>query len=564
MPIVRASEASFGSMRLQEALVPPGVGNSPDTAMSTARIHARNLAANWIGFAANLVVMFFLSPFVVHTLGETAYGIWSLLMVVMGYMGICDVGVRASTGRYIILYVGQKDHERVNDTVRTSLGLFAIMGLLFIAAGMGIGFGFPYFFPSTPPPYQESARFLLPALALTVWFGIASAVFSSILVAHDRFDLNRSVDLGVLAIRTVGAVIVLKAGTGLVGLVSVYLGSGLVSLAANYLLARWVYPRLRAWPYSLIRQRLKELFSYGIWAALANNAHRIIGQTDLIVVGTLIGVSRVTVYSVGAMLVYYSDSILSKIHITLFPSVQRAAARGDADEIRWYYLRQLRLALAVGIPMYFGYIFFGRIFIRLWMGHPDEFPESSVVGAATVMAILSTAKLLYLPAYGGEQLLAATGRIRFSSVTLIIEAMINLGLSIVFVLVLDQGILGVAAGTLVARVLVRGWIIPRKAVREAGLRAAPFLKVLGLGLLAAGGFAGWSMVLRAVITHQSWALFWAQVALALAGYAPMAFYLLVTPQDRQRVLRMLRRAGPDALNPADPGNVELSDEGHPR
>lgn len=43
--------------------------------MSKAGIYARNLAANWIGYGANPVVMFFLSPFVVRSLGDTAYGV---------------------------------------------------------------------------------------------------------------------------------------------------------------------------------------------------------------------------------------------------------------------------------------------------------------------------------------------------------------------------------------------------------------------------------------------------------------------------------------------------------
>ena len=61
--------------------------------MNRARIHARNLAANWIGHGANLVVLFFLSPFVVHTLGKVEYGIWSLLTVLTCSMGVLDLGV---------------------------------------------------------------------------------------------------------------------------------------------------------------------------------------------------------------------------------------------------------------------------------------------------------------------------------------------------------------------------------------------------------------------------------------------------------------------------------------
>jgi O-antigen/teichoic acid export membrane protein len=526
--------------------------------MSTARIHTRNLVANWIGFGANLVVMFFLSPFVVHTLGEVAYGIWSLMMIVTGYMGAVDIGTRASTGRYIILYLGQEDHERLGQTVRTSLGLFSILGLLFLAAGIGIGMGFPHFFPSTPEEYHGLVPFLLAAVALKIWLSVVAAVFSGVLVAHDRFDLTRGVDLAVLAVRTAGVVFVLNAGHGLVGLVSVNLLMGVLGLAANYVLARRVYPRLRVWPFTLSKARLKELFSYGIWASIAANAYRIMGQTDLIIVGALIGMSRVTVYSVGAMLIYYSDTILGKISVTFFPPVQRAAGRGDAEEVRWYYLRQLRLALALGIPMYLGYVVFGRLFIGLWMLHPVEFPETSVAGAAAVMTVLSIRKLLYLPAYGGEPLLAAVGRVRFSSIMGITEAAINLGLSIVFVLVLDWGILGVAAGTLAACILVRGWVIPWRAVREAGLRAEAFLKVLGLGLLAAGGFTAWSLLLRTVIVEESWVMFWVQVGLALAGYAPMAFFLLVPPADRKRVFRALR-PGNGRLSQGEDGEVELPD-----
>ena len=68
--------------------------------MSNARIHARNLLANWVGHGANVVVLFFLSPFVVHTLGKTEYGIWSLLSVLTGYMGLFDLGARDNGGNY--------------------------------------------------------------------------------------------------------------------------------------------------------------------------------------------------------------------------------------------------------------------------------------------------------------------------------------------------------------------------------------------------------------------------------------------------------------------------------
>lgn len=84
----------------------------------------RNIFINWGGHGANVLIMFFLSPFIVHTIGTVQYGIWSLVTLLTGYMGVLDLGIRASTGRYVVLYIGQKDHEKVDQTIRTALGFF--------------------------------------------------------------------------------------------------------------------------------------------------------------------------------------------------------------------------------------------------------------------------------------------------------------------------------------------------------------------------------------------------------------------------------------------------------
>ena len=152
-----------------------------------------------------------------------------------------------------------------------------------------VGLGFPHFFPSTPERFHRLAALLMPALAMNVWLALLGAVFSGILTAHDRFDLARGVDLGVLAVRATGTVLVLNWGYGIAGLTIVTLICSAVALAANLALARRIYSKLRVWPLQLAKARVRELFGYGIWASLATNAYRIIGQTDLIVVGVLLG-----------------------------------------------------------------------------------------------------------------------------------------------------------------------------------------------------------------------------------------------------------------------------------
>ena len=60
--------------------------------MSLTRRLLRNIASNWAGYVVQVAVGFFLTPFVVHSLGETQYGVWTLVVGVTGYYGLLDLG----------------------------------------------------------------------------------------------------------------------------------------------------------------------------------------------------------------------------------------------------------------------------------------------------------------------------------------------------------------------------------------------------------------------------------------------------------------------------------------
>lgn len=65
----------------------------------------RNVLANCTVLVAEVLVAFFLTPFIVGRLGLLTYGVWSLLNSLVGYMGLIDLGIRGSVGRFLILGV---------------------------------------------------------------------------------------------------------------------------------------------------------------------------------------------------------------------------------------------------------------------------------------------------------------------------------------------------------------------------------------------------------------------------------------------------------------------------
>ena len=80
----------------------------------TNRQIVANAVANWIGFAVQLVVAFFMSPILVHGLGAPRYGVWSLVESVLAYLMLFDLGVAASVVRYVARFEANGDLIRLN------------------------------------------------------------------------------------------------------------------------------------------------------------------------------------------------------------------------------------------------------------------------------------------------------------------------------------------------------------------------------------------------------------------------------------------------------------------
>src|SRR5262245_59121625 len=98
----------------------------------------RNIFSNWTGFFVNVVIALLLSPLIVHSLGETVYGIWILIGSLTGYLGILDLGVRTSLVKYVSEYFAKKDFDALNETFNTSLVTFLLIGLVTVLLALAL------------------------------------------------------------------------------------------------------------------------------------------------------------------------------------------------------------------------------------------------------------------------------------------------------------------------------------------------------------------------------------------------------------------------------------------
>src|SRR5882672_249739 len=89
----------------------------------------KNVGSGWFNLGINVTIGFFLSPYILHRLGDAAFGIWVLIFSVSGYYGIFDLGIRSSVIRYISKFTAVDDQEGLAKFFNTSLTAYTVIGL---------------------------------------------------------------------------------------------------------------------------------------------------------------------------------------------------------------------------------------------------------------------------------------------------------------------------------------------------------------------------------------------------------------------------------------------------
>ena len=109
--------------------------------MSVLKTISRNIFSNYVGIGGSIVIAFLLSPFLIHTLGDTNYGIWSVIAALTGYMALLDLGVSSAVAKYVSKYKALDDYPSLNKVMSTGLLILIGVGVLLVVAGPLISSG---------------------------------------------------------------------------------------------------------------------------------------------------------------------------------------------------------------------------------------------------------------------------------------------------------------------------------------------------------------------------------------------------------------------------------------
>ena len=502
----------------------------PGAAAASRRAVLVNAAASWLGFAAQVVATFFLSPVLIHGLGDRRYGIWALVDSVLAYLMLFDLGVAAAVVRFVARFEAARDREEMNRVFSTSIFIFVLAG----AAALGVGscvalVGLGAL--GVPADLRAEARITIILLSVNMAMGLPLGVFPSVLDGLGRYPAKTVVRTTGLILRIPLFIAIIHAGGGLVEMAWMITASNILEHAALAIAARRYLPGLRFAPSLVDWGTFRRIRGYSLSALLAMFAGRISFQTDSVVISSFLAPQFITFFAVGARLTDYVKSSLRAVTTVLTPAVSTLEARGDHAAIQRMLSDGTRYVLWAVLPIQAGLMLLGRPFLALWLG-PRYAEECS-----PVLSILALPLALALSQSIGGRILYGIGRLRWYARLAMLEAGTNLLLSLA--LVRPLGIEGVAWGTTIPNLLFNA-ILAVYVCRLLEVRVAAYLRRSFLTpiTVTAGLVLAWSASIH-LRTPQTWPELLLVGATGAAAYVSAAALVELGPRALLAHLRAL-------------------------
>ncbi len=402
----------------------------------------KNTLFNSVGKFFSIFVTFITTPYIIAVLGKELFGVWAVFGVLTQYFNLLDFGIRPSFVKYVSHYNTKKQYIKINQIVNTGLVFYLVMGVILVGIVFLVSHWLINFF-NVPLEYSADALFVIRLGVILFASGNLLSVFSGVMLGLQRMEYQNTIGVINGALRMIAIFSVLSLGFGIRGLIISNAVILVIAFFLNFYFAKRIFPKLS---FNLLKFRFstfKQLLGFGVNVQVSQAASLVNFQLDRILIPHYVGIAAVSFYDLGIKISRTVRDFPLLIRSALMPAVAELYAQKKFDKIYNVFLKVSRYSLLVGMPVAFFIFFNAKLIMLAWVG--SGFDE-----AAIILQIIVWGYFINMMGGGITSIVQGIGKPKYQMRAALISFILNLVLSIVFVI--KFGFYGAAVGTVIAMV----------------------------------------------------------------------------------------------------------------
>jgi O-antigen/teichoic acid export membrane protein len=410
------------------------------------RILARNAGSNVSVMLVKMGFAFVMAPVIVRALGNYDYGLWEIVLSLVGYMGMLDMGMRPAVTRYVAKFNAEGNRSSLNELFSTTVAFNGIIGLL----ACSILIAWAAFNPEILAEHNTNTDryvFFLLIIATQLLFQFPGYIAECFHMGHQRHFLKNNITIFNTIVGCSCILYLLSHGYGLITLALVNCIGVTLKYTIYFLLLfskKYGEYRIKKKYFSL--SILRVLLLFGGKSFVMGIAGTISGGISKVAIGFFLGPAAVPFYTIPARLISYISQFTMTVSNVFMPMFSHLQAKGEDEQLKNMYMVATKYIVGVTCPMAIGISLLGPYFISRWIG--PEYAEN----CNYILYFLSIGSILCLGNPLFSRFMTGTGQVGFLAIIRSLGALLLL--IITLLLIRPYGKEGVAFAYLATYCLV--------------------------------------------------------------------------------------------------------------
>lgn len=379
----------------------------------------------YINMVVNILVSLIYVPIMLRLMGQSEYGLYSLVASVIAYLSVLDMGFGNAMIRFVSKSKVRKDREEEKKINGLFLLLYLIIGVVAFLVGLVLIFNVSNIFKALTVAELAKAKIIMAILVVTVAVSFPLSVFDSYVVASEKFTFSKALALIKNIMYPLTVLPFLFMGYKAITLVII---SSTYTIVMHLINLYYCFKKLDMKLYFSFKINDKELFksiiAYSMFIFLNIIIDNLYANTDQVILGIVSGTVAVSIYAVGVKITSINQNFSTNISGVFFPRVTKTLEEEDGvKKVSDIFIKVSRIQLYVLALILFGFTIFGRSFINLWLG-------KDYLSAYYIILLIITPGIIPLTQNIGISILQAMNKHKFRSVIYFLIALLNIAISI--------------------------------------------------------------------------------------------------------------------------------------
>jgi len=325
---------------------------------------------SYLSMGLNIVVGLFYVPLLLHFLTIEQYGLYQLIGSLVAYLSIMDFGLTSTITRFYSRRIALNDEKGKENVLAIATFIFFILSLLTVLIGLVVYAIFPILYSAKLSPEELiAARKMLLYLIGNTGITIFSKVFEASITSLERFVFLRMLTILQSILQPIAVVAILTVKSEALSIVQVQVLFNVIHIICIVLYAfHSLHIRIKLHEFD--KQLIVSILKFSSFLFLQIIFDLIIWRTGVVVLGAVSGSATVAVFSIAIQLNMYYKQFATAINSVLFPKVSRLSVIYDGmTELSALFRKVGRLQLMILGLILSGFIVFGKVFFKLWVGN---------------------------------------------------------------------------------------------------------------------------------------------------------------------------------------------------